>query len=135
MLSYLFKGVLAGIAVKLLNNYRRLSVDLLQIEAAKGYLHGVQVARRSAIGMLRMGLFIVLIGLGVLLLHAGLFILLPWSMETKAILGMCVGLAYVVVGGLGLHAAMTEQNWMKKSGAADMLHDALRKSREDRHDG
>jgi len=34
MFQYLLKGILAGIAIKLLANYRQLSVQLLQIEAA-----------------------------------------------------------------------------------------------------
>ena len=34
MFKYLIKGILAGVAVKLLDNYRHLSVQLLKIEAA-----------------------------------------------------------------------------------------------------
>jgi hypothetical protein len=132
MFQYLLKGILAGLAIKLLNNYRQLSLQLLKIEAAKGYLQGVQMARLSAIGLLRMGLFIALIGVGVLLLHAGLFILLPWSVAARAVLGMCLGLAYVVIGCVALHAAMSEKSWMQKSGAADMLADATGLSKENR---
>jgi hypothetical protein len=132
MFQYLLKGIVAGIAIKLLDNYRKLSLQLLKIEAAKGYLHGVQMARMSAIGLLRAGLFIALIGVGVLLLHAGLFVLLPWSVEVKAVLGMCLGLAYVVIGCAALHAAMSEKTWMEKSGAAAMLEDAIRQSKENR---
>jgi len=79
MFKDLIKGLLAGVAIKLLDNYRQLSLRLLKIEAAKGYLHGVRLARLSALGLLRAGLLIGLIGLGVLLCHVGLFILLPWS--------------------------------------------------------
>ena len=127
MFPYLLKGLLAGVAIKLLDNYRRLSLQLLKIEAADGYLHGVQMARRTAIGLLRMGLFVALIGIGVLLLHAGLFILLPWSVATKAVLGMCLGLAYVVIGCVALRAALSEKTWMEKSGAAAMLENAIGK--------
>ena len=98
MFKYLIKGLLAGMAIKLLDNYRHLSIQLLKIEAAKCYLHGVQMARLSAIGLMRMGLVIALICVGVLLFHAGLFILLPWTVEAKAVLGMILGLAYVVIG-------------------------------------
>jgi len=132
MFQYLLKGILAGIAIKLLANYRQLSVQLLQIEAAKAYLHGVQMVRMSAIGLMRVGLFVALIGVGVLLLHVGLFILLPWSVAAKAVLGMCLGLAYVIIGCVALHAAMSEKNWMEKSGATDMLEDAIGLSKEDR---
>src|SRR5450759_2259847 len=116
MIKYLLKGILSGIAIKLLDNYRHLSIQLLKIEAAKSYLHGVRMARLSAIGLMRMGLVIALICVGVLLLHAGLFILLPWTVEAKAVLGMFLGLAYVIIGGVVLRAAMDERTWMEKSG-------------------
>jgi hypothetical protein len=131
MFKYLIKGLLAGVAIKLLDNCRRLSIQLLKIEAAKCYLHGVQMARLSAIGLMGMGLIIGLICFGVLLFHAGLFILVPWTVEVKAALGMLLGAAYVVIGGLSLHAAMDEKAWMEKSGAAKMLEEVTGQSKKD----
>jgi len=52
----------------------------------------------SAIGLMRMGLVIGFIVVGVLLFHAGMFILLPWTVEVKAVLSMFLGLAYVAIG-------------------------------------
>ena len=131
MFKYLTKGLLAGIAIKLLDNCRHLSIQMLKIDAAKCYLHGVQMARLSAIGLMRMGLVIGLIGVGSLLFHAGLFILLPWTVETKAVLGMFLGLAYVAIGCVVLHASMNEKTWMEKSGAAEMLEEAIGQSKKD----
>ena len=131
MFKYLIKGLLAGMAIKLLDNYRHLSVQLLKIEAAKSYLHGVRMARLSAIGLMGMGLVIALICFGVLLFHTGLFILLPWTVEAKAVLGMFLGLAYMVIGGVVLRAAMDERAWMEKSGAAEMLKEATGQCKED----
>ena len=129
MLKCLAKGLLSAIAIKLLDNYRALSVQLLKIEAAKSYLRGVQMARLSVLGLIGLGLLIGLICIGVLLLHAGLFILLPWTVEAKAVLGMCLGAAYVVIGAVALSAAMTQKAWMEKSGAAEMLKEAAGESR------
>ena len=111
MFKYLTKGLLAGIVINLLDNCRHLSIQVLKIEAAKCYLHGVRMARLSAIGLMRMGLVIGLIGVGVLLFHAGLFILLPWTAETKAVLGMFLGLAYVAIGCVGFM-----RPWMRRRG-------------------
>jgi hypothetical protein len=130
MLKYLLKGILSAIAIKMLDNYRHLSVQLLKIEVAKSYLHGVQMARLSALGLMRMGLMIGLACVGVLLFHAGLFILLPWTVEAKAVLGMFLGLAYAVIGGVVLRATMDERTWMEKSGAAEMLADATGQSKK-----
>jgi hypothetical protein len=131
MIKGLLKGILSGIAVKLLDNYRRLSLQLLKIEAAKSYLHAVRMARLSAIGLMSMGLVIGMMCVGVTLFHVGLFILLPWTVEAKAVLGMVLGLAYVVLGGVALRAAMEERTWMEKSGAAKMLEDATGPSKND----
>lgn len=121
MFANLTKGLLAAIAVKQIDNCRRLSIQLLMIDAVTGYLHGVQVARLSVIGLMRMMLLIGFIGVGVLLLHAGLFILLPWSVGTKAVLGISLGLTYVAIGSVVLHVSVNEKMWMKKSGVAEML--------------
>jgi len=121
MFASLTKGLLAGIAIKQIDNCRRLSIQLLMIEAVTGYLHGVQKARLSVIGLMRMGLLIGFISVGMLLLHAGLFILLPWSVESKAVLGISLGLIYVVIGSIVLHLSVNEKMWMKKSGVAEML--------------
>jgi hypothetical protein len=130
MFKSLFSGIVSGIAVKLLEDYRQLSIQLLKIEAAKTYVKGVQVARSSAIGLMWMGLVIALICIGAGLFHVGLFYLLPWTTESKAILGMVLGLAYMVGGGVALRAAMDERVWMEKSGASKMLRDAT--GRDDR---
>jgi hypothetical protein len=131
MFKDLLKGLLAGLAVKLLDNYRALSLQLLKIEATKSYLRGVQMARLSAIGVLGMGCMIGLICMGGLILHAALFILLPWSLEAKAVLGLVLGLVYVVIGGVVLRVAMDEKTWMDKSGATKMLQEATSPSKQD----
>ena len=128
MLKYLIKGMVSALAVKLLENCRQWSIQLLKIEAAKSYLHAVRLARLSALGLMRMLLVIGLIGVGVVLLHVGLFILLPWTVEAKAILGMGLGLAYVTIGVVVLRAAMDEKTWMEKSGADEMVEDATGQS-------
>jgi len=131
MFKDLIKGLLAGVAIKLLDHYRQLSLGLLKIEAAKAYVQGVRMARLSALGLLRAGLLTGLICLGVLLCHVGLFILLPWSATAKAVLGIVLGLAYVVSGAVALRATMDEKTWMEKSGAAELLAEALGPSTED----
>ena len=123
MIKCLFKGILSSIAVRLLADYRNLSVRLLKIEAAKSYLNGVRLARLSAIGLIQAGLMIGLVLLGAFLFHVGLFILLPWTLKAKALLGVCLGLIYVVCGVVMLRAITDEKIWMEKSGATQMLAD------------
>lgn len=128
MFKYLFYGVLATFFVKLLNNYRTLSLQLLKIEAVKCYLQGVRMTRLAVLSLMRMLGLIVLIGVGMLLIHACAFILLPWSEEGKAVMGLCLGVAYVVIGVLALRGEMSEKTWMKTSGAAQLLDDVMKPS-------
>jgi hypothetical protein len=128
MLKYLLKGIVSAIAVKLLVNYRHLSVHLLNVEATKSYIHGVRLARQSLIGIVLMGLVVGIILMGAMLFHAGLFFLLPGSVKVKAAICMLLGLAYAVAGVLALRAAADERTWMEKSGATKMLEDATRPS-------
>ena len=124
MFNILFKGYLAAMAVKLLENYRHLSVQYLKIEAAKSYLHGVQMARQSTLGLLQLGLCIGLICVGVILFHAALFFLVPWSLKAKALLGLLLGAVYTIAGVVALVMSMDEKRWMDKSGATAMMKEA-----------
>jgi hypothetical protein len=128
MFKCLIKGLLAQLAVKLLDNYRHLSIQLLRIEAAKSYLRGVQLARQSAIVLMRTDLAIALISLGVVLVHIGLFILLPWTVTSKALLGIILGLAYILIGTVALSITMSEKTWMEKSGADELLKEVTGQS-------
>ena len=131
MFKNIIKGLLAGITIRLMDSWRRLSIQLLKIEAAKFYLHVVQMARWSMISLMRTGLAIGLIGVGMLLFHAGLFILLPWTVESKAILGLFLGLAYAAIGYVMLHAAVNEKTWMEKSRVAEMMEEATGQSKKE----
>jgi len=126
--NFLVKGILSAITIKLLDNYRHLSIQLLKIEAAKSYLHGVRIARQSALSLMQMGLVIGLICVGALLFHAGLLVLLPWTLKAKAVFVMLLGIVYVVGGSLLLRKAMDERVWIEKSGAAEMLKEATGQS-------
>ena len=131
MFKNIIKGLLAGITIKLMDNWRRVSLQLLKIEAAKIYLQGVQMARWSMISLMRMGLAIGLIGVGMLLFHAALFILLPWTVESKAVLGLFLGLAYAAIGYVTLRANINEKTWMEKSHVAEILEEAAGQSKKE----
>lgn len=126
MVKQLLQGVQAAIALVVMDRYRCLSVELVKIEATRAYVHGVQVARNATMGLLLVRLLLALIVFGALLAHAGLFVLLPWTLQGKAILGLALGLSYVTIGCVALHAAMKEQAWMEKSGAARLLNDVIK---------
>ena len=55
MLKYLLRVIKSAIAIAVLERYRHLSIHLIKIEVAKSYLSAVQMARVSAIGLMRDG--------------------------------------------------------------------------------
>lgn len=124
MINLLLKGYLATMAVKLLNNYRHLSAQFFHIEATKTYLQGVRMARLLTMRLIWMGLLTGLICVGVLLIHVGLFILLPCSLEMKALLGLFLGFSYTFAGIIAFILCMDEKRWMRQSGATEMLQEA-----------
>ena len=124
MFKYLLHGALAMFFVKLLDNYRQLTVQLLKIEALKCYLHAVQLARVTVLSIMGMGLLTSIIGLGVLLIHVCAFLLLPWSTEVKAVIGLCLGVLYVLLGVVVVCVGMREKTWLKMSGAVQWMEEA-----------
>lgn len=125
MFMGLLKGLLAGIALKLLDPVRQLSLQLLKLEATRAYVQGVRFARLSALGLLVLGLLVGLLLFGGMLVHIALFVLLPWPVETKAKLGLGLGALYLLLGGLAIRALLAERIWLEKSGAAKLIKEAL----------
>lgn len=125
MFKELLKGLFVDFAAKILETYWKLTLQLLKLEAIKCYIRGVQAVRLSALGLMGLGLLIGFICIGLLLVHAALFILLPWTIEAKAKLGLGLGLAYVLIGAVVLKVALGEKTWMEMSGATKMLRETL----------
>lgn len=130
LFSGLHKAFLAGMALERLDSCRRSSVRMAKIELARIYLQGVSKVRSSAGAMLRLCLMLGMLVMGLLLLHVALFMLLPWSLQTKAFLTLGLGVLYTLTGGLVIGLASRETFWMRKSGAQRLLEDAL-KTREE----
>jgi hypothetical protein len=130
MIKYLLTGTATAVAIKLLRRYRQMALQLLQMEGVKCYLHGVRVVRLTVLHVMRMVLLLTLLGLGAVLFHAGLFCLLPWSWEVKAVLAMVLGAGYICAGVLALYVAMSEKCWMEKTGALQMLEKAALPDKE-----
>ena len=110
-----FSGLLRDGLLWLLQQYRRLSIDLIKIEAAIWYLRGVQAVRRLFLSALALLFCILLGGVGFLLLHIGLYALLPWP--TNAIVLIVLGAIYLGIALLGLGWACSEKTWMRCSHA------------------
>lgn len=115
------KTVLRGLVIKLALEYRRLSIEMLKIEAARWYVKGVAGARVAFIGYVGLMAVLLLALSGFLLFHVGLFLLLPWPLKAKAALLAGLGLLYLIVALLGVRYATSSATWLKLSRADEVV--------------
>jgi hypothetical protein len=129
MFNHLLKGLVTAVFFWLVNRYRRVSIEVLKLEAAGCYLKGIQAGRRGLFSILKIWLAVFFFALGVVLLHAALFCgLYLWTQSIAA-----VALGLLVVGGLYvgfiLLAAgilLSEKAWMQYFKADKLVADLTR---------
>ena len=92
---------MTAVGAGLINSYRRVSIDLLKIQAATAYVKGVQTVRRWWIGAIMMALLLLLLAAGFVMVHVGFFLWVPWMPATKAIVLLLLGLLYMGGGACG----------------------------------
>lgn len=131
MFNRLIKGLATTAAFWFMNSYRRISVDLVKIEAATYYIKAIQSGRQGLRAALIAWLGIFFFALGVILLHAALFVgLYLWFQTLAAVaIGLLVlGGIYTVIILLVAHWALSEEAWMKFFKADKLVEDLTKKA-------
>jgi len=111
----------------LLNRYRRLSVGLLKIQAATCYLKGVIGARRLFVSAVSLSCLLLLLAAGFVFVHVGFFIWVPWSLDTKALVVLALGVVYMTVSSALILQRCSEKTWMKLSKADKVVSAAMKR--------
>jgi hypothetical protein len=109
------KGLLSGVTVWLANQVRVLSLDLIKVKAACWYIEGVRAARRAYLQLVVTILCLMLAGAGFILIHVGLFALLP--QPVNAIVLIALGGLYTLVGLCIIGRLGSEKTWMRMAKA------------------
>ena len=94
----------------------------LKAQAAIVYLEGIKGARRILILFCLLIFIVTLIGAGFDLITVALLLFLPWEPQTKAIVGIALGAAYLLVPLVGIVIVLSEKRWMAITGARDTLN-------------
>jgi len=130
MFSHLLKGLATAAAFWFVNRYRRLSIDLVKIEAATYYIKAIQSGRQGFLSVLLVWLGIFFFALGVILLHASLFVgLYLWFSLSAVAIGLLVlGGIYVIVILLIARFALSEKAWLKFFKADKLVEDLTKKA-------
>lgn len=107
--------------------YLEPTLRLLKIRAAIYYLEGIKTARQVLILLCMLIFVITLIGAGLVLIPVALLLFMPWQPETKAIVGLVIGIIYLLIPAIALLFLLSEKRWMKLTGTNDILKKLLDK--------
>ena len=130
MLSKLLKSLATSVAFWFMNRYRRISIDIVKIEAATYYIKAIQSGRQGLLAALLVWLGIFFFALGVILLHASIFVgLYLWFQSITAVaIGLLVlGSVYVIIILLVVCRFLSEKTWMKLFKADKLVEDLTKK--------
>lgn len=97
----------------------------IKAQIAIGFLEGVRAARRILLLVVLLVFVITLIGGGLVLIPLSLLLFTDWAPHTKAIVGMVVGLFYLLVPLVVLVPLLSEKRWMRVTSASKVLRQLL----------
>lgn len=117
--------ILWVLLIRTVRKQHQSMLHLSRIKAATYYVQGVRSARLGLLGYLGLCFLRLLFGAGFLLLHAGLFLYLPWDLKTKGFWLLVLGGAYLLIAVLALAFLLSQRMWMRVSGADQAVHRAV----------
>ena len=122
-----FNGIVFSLASGLLKILKGTLICSLKIEALKIYIKAVGVARAFNIRMLTAISALLLGAMAFAMVHVGVLIMLPVSLEAKGLLVLILGIVYGFIAYSVLKDMCSEKAWLDMSGASEMLNDVLKK--------
>ena len=103
------------------STYLKPSLKMLKIRAAIYYLEGVKSAHHILIITCLLVFMITLLGAGLVLIPLALFFFMPWEPVTKGMVGIIIGMIYLLVAVVTLFSLLSEKRWRRLTGANDVL--------------
>jgi len=97
------------------------SFDLLLIKGVSVYLKAIDAARKSVLRLILLMAALMMLIVGFVALHVGVFILAGWSLQTVGIITVCLGGAYFLIFGALMLVLTSERTWMKISKGAELV--------------
>lgn len=114
-------GLFQGLLDFFKQTYVEPAIRMLKLRAAIYYLEGIKSARRVLLLLCLLIFVITLIGAGLVLVPIALLLFMPWDPQTKAIVGLAIGLVYLLVPAIALISLLSEKRWMRLTGANEIL--------------
>lgn len=94
---------------------------LIKIELICSYVNFVDAIRRIFISGIVVIICLVLFFTGFLLIHLSLFLILPWSIQDRAIFFVILSSIYMLVPALIVYVVHSRPQWLKRFGVAELI--------------
>jgi MFS family permease len=114
-------GILGNFLKGRIESYCSTMLELLKVKAAITYLSIIRGARRFVIMVAVLVFCAVILACGFLLVPIALLLFMPWAPHTKAIVGIAIGAAYVLVPLILAAVLLSEKRWLRISRADELL--------------
>ena len=98
----------------------------LKIRAAVLYVNVIKKTRLVALLACLLILCVVVLACGFLLIPIALCLFMLWAPETRAIVAISFGAAYILIPVIVVLTLLSKRRWMKMSHAAQLLKEALK---------
>ena len=132
MLHYI-KSIIVSTASGLLKILQGTLIRSLKIEVLKLYIRLVGMARSLSIYYLSCIAMLLLGMLAFIMIHAGILILLPCSIEIKGWIILILGIIYGLISYTAISNMCSEKYWLEMTNASKMINDVV-KNEADRKD-
>lgn len=110
--------------------YREKSMMFLESKSLIWYVKSIAAARKAFIGTVALSSLILVLFTGFVLIHLGLFFLLPWTLTARATLMLILGAVYFLAALGVLVTISSEKFFMRKSKASEMVDRFVKKQKE-----
>lgn len=111
---------------QLINSKIEAAAAYVKIQGAIGYVNLVKHTRHLTMAFCLLVFCGVVFAFGLLMIPVALCLFMPWTPETKAIVGVSFGAAYIIIPLIVMMALFSEKRWMKGSKADEIMKEALK---------
>ena len=120
------KGIVVSMASGLLGILKGTVIRSLKIEAVKLYVRLVGIARSLSIYYLTCVAMLLLAMLAFIMIHAGVLILIPCSLQAKGWIILILGIIYGSISCKVIATMCSEKYWLDMTNASSMINDIVK---------
>ena len=115
-------GMIQTFIKDLIESYIQTTLDLLKVETAIAYLNIIKGTRRFFIIFALLLSCAVIFACGFLIIPIALLLFMRWEPQTKVIVGIIIGAAYIFAPIIVGSTLLSQKRWMRMSRAKGLLH-------------